>query len=154
MQSSIMRMSASQSFYWFGSTWLLARSGKIRGGWDNWIQEAHQNWGEKDHPQTFFGWDWIKSRVMKDTIKFSTKKSSSVTIWLVVWNIFYFPIYKGNFIIPIDVHIFQRGGPTTNQQSIGMFITATDFFVDQLPAVGRSRRRVQRAGRFGDSPSR
>ena len=29
--------------------------------------------------------------------------------------IFYFPIYKGNFIIPIEVHIFQRGGPTTNQ---------------------------------------
>ena len=36
--------------------------------------------------------------------------------WLVVWNInFLFP-YIGNFIIPIDVHIFQRGGPTTNQK--------------------------------------
>ena len=35
--------------------------------------------------------------------------------WLVVWNIFYFPINIGNVIIPIDVHIFQRGGPTTNQ---------------------------------------
>ena len=29
--------------------------------------------------------------------------------------IFYFPINIGNFIIPIDFHIFQRGGPTTNQ---------------------------------------
>ena len=29
--------------------------------------------------------------------------------------IFYFPINIGNVIIPIDVHIFQRGGPTTNQ---------------------------------------
>ena len=27
---------------------------------------------------------------------------------------FIFP-YIGNFIIPIDFHIFQRGGPTTNQ---------------------------------------
>ena len=36
-------------------------------------------------------------------------------IWLVVWNInFIFP-YIGNFIIPIDFHIFQRGDPTTNQ---------------------------------------
>ena len=35
-------------------------------------------------------------------------------IWLVVWNIFIFP-YIGNVIIPIDFHIFQRGGPTTNQ---------------------------------------
>ena len=29
--------------------------------------------------------------------------------------IFYFPINIGNVIIPIDFHIFQRGGPTTNQ---------------------------------------
>ena len=36
-------------------------------------------------------------------------------IWLVVWNIFYFPILIGFLIIPIDFHIFQRGGPTTNQ---------------------------------------
>ena len=28
---------------------------------------------------------------------------------------FYCPINIGNLIIPIDVHIFQRGGPTTNQ---------------------------------------
>ena len=31
--------------------------------------------------------------------------------------IFYFPINIGNVIIPIDFHIFQRGGPTTNQFS-------------------------------------
>ena len=29
--------------------------------------------------------------------------------------IFYFPFFIGCLIIPIDVHIFQRGGPTTNQ---------------------------------------
>ena len=38
--------------------------------------------------------------------------------WLVVWNInFIFP-YIGLLIIPIDFHIFQRGGPTTNQMMI------------------------------------
>ena len=38
-----------------------------------------------------------------------------MNIWLVVWNIdFIFP-YIGLLIIPIDFHIFQRGGPTTNQ---------------------------------------
>ena len=31
------------------------------------------------------------------------------TVWLVVWNIFYFPINIGLLIIPIDFHIFQRG---------------------------------------------
>ena len=37
--------------------------------------------------------------------------------WLVVWNInFIFPLILG-IIIPIDFHIFQRGGWTTNQQS-------------------------------------
>ena len=38
--------------------------------------------------------------------------------WLVVWLpwIWHFPINIGNVIIPIDVHIFQRGGWTTNQQ--------------------------------------
>ena len=35
--------------------------------------------------------------------------------WLVVWNIFLFSHSVGNFIIPIDFHIFQRGGPTTHQ---------------------------------------
>ena len=38
-----------------------------------------------------------------------------IYIWLVVWlPCFIFP-YIGNVIIPIDFHIFQRGGPTTNQ---------------------------------------
>ena len=38
--------------------------------------------------------------------------------WLVVWNMnFIFPEILG-IIIPIDFHIFQRGGPTTNQNRI------------------------------------
>ena len=43
-------------------------------------------------------------------------------IWLVVWTIFLFStiyIYIFNIlygiILPIDFHIFQRGGSTTNQ---------------------------------------
>ena len=36
--------------------------------------------------------------------------------------IFYFPRNIGNFIIPIDVHIFQRSGPTTNQIIILIYI--------------------------------
>ena len=32
---------------------------------------------------------------------------------LVVWNIFYFPLW--DVILPIDIHIFQRGRYTTNQ---------------------------------------
>ena len=35
--------------------------------------------------------------------------------WLVVWLPFFIFPYIGNVIIPIDFHIFQRGGPTTNQ---------------------------------------
>ena len=38
--------------------------------------------------------------------------------WLVVWSIFYFPIFSHilGIIIPTDVHIFRRGGWTTNQK--------------------------------------
>ena len=43
--------------------------------------------------------------------------------WLVVWNIFYFPRTIGNFIIPVDFHIFQRGGSTTNQILVGWLYT-------------------------------
>ena len=35
-----------------------------------------------------------------------------------VWNIFYFSIWIGNVIIPIDFHISQRGRSTTNQASL------------------------------------
>ena len=45
-----------------------------------------------------------------------------------VWNInFIFPSI-GNVIIPIDFHIFQRGGPTTNQNLFGI-----PFFIGRVP---------------------
>ena len=49
--------------------------------------------------------------------------------WLVVWNInFIFP-YIGNLIIPIDFHIFQRGGPTTNQITMEHMGTWNDGYL-------------------------
>ena len=39
-------------------------------------------------------------------------------IWLVVWLPFFTFPYIGLLIIPTDVHIFQRGGPTTNQMGL------------------------------------
>ena len=35
--------------------------------------------------------------------------------WSVVWNILLCSIIYGNFIIPTDFHIFQRGRSTTNR---------------------------------------
>ena len=55
--------------------------------------------------------------------------------WLVVWNIFYFP-YIGFLIIPLDFHILQRGGPTTNQKwyFLMAFLTVFQGF-PWLPAL-------------------
>ena len=44
--------------------------------------------------------------------------------WLVVWNIF---PYTGNFIIPTDFPIFQRGRYTTNQRSMGIELIVLNF---------------------------
>ena len=47
-------------------------------------------------------------------------KESNITLqwyifWLVVWLPFFISPHIGLLIIPTDFHIFQRGGPTTNQ---------------------------------------
>ena len=42
----------------------------------------------------------------------------SLQVWLVVWLPFFIFPYIGFLIIPTDFHIFQRGGPTTNQRSL------------------------------------
>ena len=54
-----------------------------------------------------------------------------VSVWILVcrwisnrypggwFGTFFIVPYIGNFIIPTDFHIFQRGGPTTNQDSYG-----------------------------------
>ena len=51
--------------------------------------------------------------------------SGSIGNWFVVWNIFLFFPYIGNFIIPIDFHISQRGRYTTNQVSYQVIYSAT-----------------------------
>ena len=55
-------------------------------------------------------------------------------IWSVVWNIFIFP-YIGLLIIPIDFHIFQRGGPTTNQMNINDHEYACFLFFNQSQTI-------------------
>ena len=45
-------------------------------------------------------------------------------IWLVVWNMCYFPLYMG-IILTIDFHIFQDGYCTTNQSSIEITVNQT-----------------------------
>ena len=56
-------------------------------------------------------------------------------IWLVVWNInFIFP-YIGNVIIPIDCHIFQRGGPTTNQYFFSLLMENWDQISIKIPIL-------------------
>ena len=61
---------------------------------------------------------WVRksgSKLTKNGKKMELHQESEHLSWLVVWNIkFIFPEILG-IIIPIDFHIFQRGGPTTNQ---------------------------------------
>ena len=52
-------------------------------------------------------WLFLKTTMDLDGIKNNN--------WLVVWLPFFIFPYIGFLIIPIDFHIFQRGGPTTNQ---------------------------------------
>ena len=52
-------------------------------------------------------WWWPKGMVC-EWLHNTILLGGLVAIWYI------FP-YIGNFIIPIDVHIFRRGGPTTNQ---------------------------------------
>ena len=47
---------------------------------------------------------------------------------------FYFPINIGFLIIPIDVHIVQRGGPTTNQYNLIQYDTSHQFLFRLISA--------------------
>ena len=59
----------------------------------------------------------IMAIIGTEVLTFNIIKNRGIHIYLVggLVAIFYFPINIGNLIIPNDVHIFQRGGPTTNQ---------------------------------------
>ena len=76
--------------------------------------EADLRLGER-----LMGGEPIRVKLTK-TISFCRRTGSWVshTDWLVgsVWNIHLMIVpYIGNFIIPTDEYIFQRGGSTTNQ---------------------------------------
>ena len=59
-------------------------------------------------------------------------KFSDMICWLVVWNMnFIFPSI-GNFIIPTDFHIFQRGRYTTNQDMIWVCLEIGDLKLQWL----------------------
>ena len=81
--------------------------------------------------QSWFGWS-------------STQTSRSISSFLVLGLVgglehqFYFPINIGFLIIPIDDHIFQRGGPTTNQFDVWFWegkdgIAAIDIALNLVP---------------------
>ena len=62
----------------------------------------------------------------------------AINNWLVVWNIFYFPIYWVANHPNWRNHIFQRGGPATNQTSIVHFSSGFTFLGWQVStAVGQ-----------------
>ena len=48
-------------------------------------------------------------------IKKKSQLDPPIEFWLVVWLPFFIFPYIGLLITPIDFHIFQRGGLTTNQ---------------------------------------
>ena len=72
-------------------------------------------------------------------------------IWLVVWNILYFPRNIGKFIIPIHFHIFQRG--LFNHQPV-MYTTEISPCVSTQPDPGFSMQLVAGAiaGTRGGAP--
>ena len=49
--------------------------------------------------------------------------------------------YIGLLIIPIDFHIFQRGGPTTNQYPIQIPIKIHEVSVESMVSPGKSPRK-------------
>ena len=71
---------------------------------------------------------------------------------------FIFP-YIGCLIIPIDFHIFQRGGPTTNQKTSTQFgyfpwlVTLDGSFVDPLRHFACSETLIIPPAELGSEPT-
>ena len=90
-------------------------------GWnfpDDFCQAAHSHKQKTKLNQQRH--EWIEQVPLRDLPMFLRQsktrgyESKSGYIWLVVWSMFYFSIL--GIIIPIDFHIFQRVGSTTNQE--------------------------------------
>ena len=88
--------------WWFSTSfWMWKPRGKYEFPWNS--MRNSQNHHKITFPHVF-------------PHVFST--SMSYLCWLVVWNIWIIFPYIGNFIIPTDFYIFQRGRYTTNQMSL------------------------------------
>ena len=87
------------------------------GQWHSWKQN-------QKNPLCF---TWATS-ISSDKLIFDICSSwlNSIPCWLVVWLPFLFSHILGCclLIIPIDFHIVQRGGPTTNQLGVCVFVVA------------------------------
>ena len=78
-------------------------------------------------PRRFKGWQYAAAnhgfhqRCAANAVLFTTLRqdwmwSNMLHCWLVVWNTNLMTFHSvGNFILPFDCHIFQRGRYTTNQ---------------------------------------
>ena len=63
------------------------------------------------------GENWGRELFMNSLLRIGGFENlSRYPSWLVVWLPFFIFPYIGLLIIPIDFHIFQRGGPTANQK--------------------------------------
>jgi hypothetical protein len=100
----------------------------------NW-PSLHGNGGHFDNMMNIHG----SIAQTSDEASYSTWSWSYPFIfWLVVWNMFYDFPYIGNFIIPTDFHIFQKGlkPPTSIYPGIYIYYPiANHISTDQVPMV-------------------
>ena len=76
-----------------------------------------------NHYHVMFVWLWLQMGLPKDRVPH--KYIQIYSGWWFGCHFFNFPINIGFLIIPVDFHIFQRGGPTTNQ----IYCLAQNFFL-------------------------
>ena len=87
--------------FWSGNQWSIVVPIECSRGWrKRWKQVVKQVESGRRH------------RCSPKKIIIKPRESTG---WWFGCHQFYFPINIGLLIIPIDSHIFQRGGPTTNQ---------------------------------------
>ena len=80
------------------------------------------------------GWFFLKDLEL-GMIFLTSRITSGMFIWLVVWNMtFIFP-YIGKFIIPTDFHIFQGCDSTTNQLWLLIGMVRHVFRLDMSKSV-------------------
>ena len=89
--------------------------------------QPHPPWESLDSGTFFWGGEIDGNRMDGICQSWEVPEiTKQISTWLVVWlpSILFSHIL--GIIIPIDFHIFQRGGPTTNQissKSVGLFVS-------------------------------